>query len=379
MEKCKILKLDLHSKLIYLVMHFIWPVAVLGALGWSCTGIFEDFPIGWLVSVFGIILGLYFSIDGIIKYGKYAIISENTLMVCKGNVNSPKVIQKYNIKESKFSISKYGINTEVEGKSVPVLYLKANPIFNLIFTKALMTLAETRGDVVCRNILNKIIDYEKADEEIKKEKQSCTNSIALWMFNGFITIIAFVVLVITLVYSFFLLIEGKIAFHGFKHSFNESKIVKYYDEDIKNDPNNPELYWSRAIFQKDKDAVKDLDKAIELDPKYVKAYISRGFVKDRLEDYNGAIADCNKALELDPKNYEAYICLGAVKTDQGEYELADSYLDKAVEIDPENEEAYFYKWMLYEEYKPDEWRAMHKKYKELQEKNELKDSKKDTD
>jgi tetratricopeptide (TPR) repeat protein len=53
-------------------------------------------------------------------------------------------------------------------------------------------------------------------------------------------------------------------------------------------------------------ALADFNKAIQIDPNYVKAYSNRGLVKDALKDEAGAIADYNKAIELDPKYQFAY-------------------------------------------------------------------------
>ena len=47
-------------------------------------------------------------------------------------------------------------------------------------------------------------------------------------------------------------------------------------------------------------AIKDYDEAIRLDPRYVKAYYSRGFVFNRLERPLRAIEDFNQAILLDP-------------------------------------------------------------------------------
>ena len=45
-------------------------------------------------------------------------------------------------------------------------------------------------------------------------------------------------------------------------------------------------------------ALKDYDKAIELNPKFIKAYIQRGELKFLLDDKNGACTDWKKAGDL---------------------------------------------------------------------------------
>jgi len=46
-----------------------------------------------------------------------------------------------------------------------------------------------------------------------------------------------------------------------------------------------------------RDAIKDYNKAIELDPKYAEAYYNRGVVKAKLRDRWEAIQDYNKAID----------------------------------------------------------------------------------
>ena len=62
-------------------------------------------------------------------------------------------------------------------------------------------------------------------------------------------------------------------------------------------------------------AILDYNKAIELDPTYVKAYNNRGMAKANanLQDYRGAILDFTKAIELDPKNAILYYNRGLAK------------------------------------------------------------------
>lgn len=51
-------------------------------------------------------------------------------------------------------------------------------------------------------------------------------------------------------------------------------------------------------------ALADFTKAIELDPKYVIAYLNRSVIKHRKGDYPGSRVDFDKALELDPEYFK---------------------------------------------------------------------------
>jgi tetratricopeptide (TPR) repeat protein len=53
--------------------------------------------------------------------------------------------------------------------------------------------------------------------------------------------------------------------------------------------------------------------AIDIDPKFVLAYLKRGEVKFQLQDYNGTMADFSKAIEINPKSAVAYYNRGIIK------------------------------------------------------------------
>ncbi len=57
---------------------------------------------------------------------------------------------------------------------------------------------------------------------------------------------------------------------------------------------------------RNEEAIKDYDKAIELNPQYAKAYNNRGKAKAKLGRNEEAIKDYDKAIELNPQLAEAY-------------------------------------------------------------------------
>ena len=87
-------------------------------------------------------------------------------------------------------------------------------------------------------------------------------------------------------------------------------------------------------------AIADYTKAIEINPKYVDAYIWRGLAKHSKGDYDGAIADYTKAIEIDPKCAGAYINLGNAKYHKGDYDAAIADYTRAIEINPTYADAY---------------------------------------
>lgn len=68
-----------------------------------------------------------------------------------------------------------------------------------------------------------------------------------------------------------------------------------------------------------KEALIDYNKAIELNPKYGKAYNDRGFVKIYLADLDGALSDFNTAIEINPNQEEPYFNRGIAKAKLKDY------------------------------------------------------------
>ena len=76
-------------------------------------------------------------------------------------------------------------------------------------------------------------------------------------------------------------------------------------------PQNKECYYriGDLYFYSFKDfemAIKNINKAIEIDPKYSEAYQLRGSAKAYFNDLQGAIEDYTKVLEIDRENSSAY-------------------------------------------------------------------------
>ncbi|XP_028173251.1 tetratricopeptide repeat protein 1-like [Ostrinia furnacalis] len=102
--------------------------------------------------------------------------------------------------------------------------------------------------------------------------------------------------------------------NAFKDGEFERSIEKY-TEGLKTCPlQYPQqraiLYCNRSAakmkLEKYKQAIKDCSKAIELDDKYVKAYIRRAQSYEHTEKLDESLADYKKILELDPSHSEAH-------------------------------------------------------------------------
>ena len=79
-------------------------------------------------------------------------------------------------------------------------------------------------------------------------------------------------------------------------------------------------------------AIADFDRAIEINPRFAKAYYSRGLAKKHYNDHLGAIIDFTKAIEIDPEYAEAYNKRGLLKGTLGQKDSGHSDLGKAGEL-----------------------------------------------
>jgi tetratricopeptide (TPR) repeat protein len=105
-----------------------------------------------------------------------------------------------------------------------------------------------------------------------------------------------------------------------------------FDEAIRNNPNDPNAYYSRGLAKLNKkmpqDALADFNKAIELDPKHAAAYDARGSAYRKLKQAAEAHDDFNKAIELNPELASAYKNRGEnlsafYETSRGKVELSE--------------------------------------------------------
>ncbi|MBK8539506.1 MAG: tetratricopeptide repeat protein [Ardenticatenia bacterium] len=87
------------------------------------------------------------------------------------------------------------------------------------------------------------------------------------------------------------------------------------------------------------DAIDLYSRAIELDPKYASAYLSRGIASERLGAYQRALKDYGPAIELDPKDAYAYHGRGVAYANLGSINALEGY-SRAIELDPKYASAY---------------------------------------
>ena len=81
-------------------------------------------------------------------------------------------------------------------------------------------------------------------------------------------------------------------------------------------------------------ALADLDLAIDQDPTWGKAYVTRGRLRHHLRDLDGAERDLGRALELDPNAGDAWFELGHLRETRGDLEGAIERYERASTIAP---------------------------------------------
>ena len=91
---------------------------------------------------------------------------------------------------------------------------------------------------------------------------------------------------------------------------------------------------SNLNLNKPEKALKDFNRAIEIDPTRVDGYVGRANTLNTLERYEEALKDYDIAIEIDPKLANAYVNRGSAYSHLGQYEKAIADYEKGLELDP---------------------------------------------
>ena len=104
------------------------------------------------------------------------------------------------------------------------------------------------------------------------------------------------------------------------------------------------MFLSRgcAFFSKNKQeqAIDDLSKAIQLNPKLAEAYGARARAYNFTKQFSGAIIDCNMSILLNPNFADTYCERGFANEQNGDLDKAVADLDKAIQLAPTNDVFY---------------------------------------
>ncbi|MGN0015740.1 MAG: tetratricopeptide repeat protein [Candidatus Avelusimicrobium sp.] len=131
---------------------------------------------------------------------------------------------------------------------------------------------------------------------------------------------------------------------GWSNLKDYDRAIRWNTQAIEVDPKYAKAYYNRGIayrkLQEYDKAIADYTQAIELDPKFSMAYNNRGHIYYALKEYNKAIADYTKAIEVDPKYAKAYYNRGIAYRKLQEYDKAIADYTQAIELDPKFSMAY---------------------------------------
>ena len=135
--------------------------------------------------------------------------------------------------------------------------------------------------------------------------------------------------------------------------------LKVINEYIKENPNDPNLYFVKAQIllenNKAKKAKRSLEKVICLYPKYSEAYLALAQIEIALKNYDLAQNRVNKYLSENPDNIEGKLVNGMISIATRQFDTTLNIADEILEINGENAEAYLLKGeALYELEKYDE-------------------------
>ena len=93
------------------------------------------------------------------------------------------------------------------------------------------------------------------------------------------------------------------------------------------------VYETKNEFR---NAIKDYNRAIQIEPDYADAYNNRGSVYAQKGDLDSAIKDFTDAIYFKPDDATSYINRGNVYIDKGKLELAIKDYTKAIKLKPDD-------------------------------------------
>jgi tetratricopeptide (TPR) repeat protein len=125
---------------------------------------------------------------------------------------------------------------------------------------------------------------------------------------------------------------------------NDEKAFDHFNRAINLNPDYLKAYYNRGLlyaknnrFEK---AIKDLTKATA-QKKYFKAYLSRAEVFYKLKDYSRSLDDIQTVLASDPDNANANYIAGNCHNDLNQLDMAINYYNKCIHLNPNQPRFYF--------------------------------------
>ena len=132
--------------------------------------------------------------------------------------------------------------------------------------------------------------------------------------------------------------------------------LKFYDRAVRHyyhasilKPNKAQTFYNigNCFMQtgKDKNAIKEWTKAIEIDDNYILAYVGRASIYQKNKKYKKAIQDYNKIFAINKYFYVAHRARGIAYLELGNYEKAIIDFNKYLEYESKDAFVYFKRGM----------------------------------
>lgn len=122
--------------------------------------------------------------------------------------------------------------------------------------------------------------------------------------------------------------------------------IKEFNKAIEIDEDYKEAYFERGrccrYNNQLKEAMEDFNRAIEIDKDYKEAYLQRGWYYGHENQLEKAIENFNRAIEIDEDYKEAYFFRGGCYYLLTKYDEAIEEFNRAIEIDRDYKEVYLY-------------------------------------
>ncbi len=135
---------------------------------------------------------------------------------------------------------------------------------------------------------------------------------------------------------------------------NSSEAIRFLNKSIEIDENYVDAYYNLAhIFQsldKNQEAIDCYNKTIEISPNYFAAYNNLGNIYREQRDFEASLDCFKKAIEINPKYADSYNNMGNALTEMGELSAAVDSFKTALEIKPQFAEAYFNMGKAYQDH-----------------------------
>ena len=119
---------------------------------------------------------------------------------------------------------------------------------------------------------------------------------------------------------------------------------KAFDTLLASYPDDPNVHYSFGVFQLSQDAdlaLKELQRALQLDPQHQPAMVQMAFEYLKRDQLNDALPLAERAVQLAPKMYPARNVLGRVLLDVGQTDRAIKELEEGTRLAPNIPEMHF--------------------------------------